>query len=927
MNQKIMNFRLQDSIARVAYAAQTSSLAHDRADLMPMVFMVLLCQNESTKEALHSAGLHGGILPSLLKNALLDLDDIREIVNEANTLTYDPQFEEEVFENPTILSWIANAAIHVMSVGRHSGVIDVYDLLVVLRTQMREGSSMARLWDAGGLTLLALRQHDAYLHGKGGVFTLAPPATTEWLADFLDETLCLDEEDDDAEASLEHDAEPEADLDVAETSEQSDDTIEQSDEKAKEEKPTDSVTPVSQKPTSHKPVVEEVSLEDLPPELQPRAENMRVMRINLDASQGDEAANAAMEAIRQLFVDQIRQVNDRLNGEEGGDGSDVMSDERTDDEATAKKQPLSREEKFLRSCTRNLSAEAEAGQIDPLIGRDDEVTRICEILCCRRKNKPLILGESGSGKTALVEGLALRIVRGEVPPALRDVRLYALNASSLVSRFKGAFAEKLSEIAAVLKKVPNAVLFIDNLHMLINGNDGNSQEEYNALGHLVSDDRLRLIATTTFRSWRQTFSKDETLTRRLQAVELKPVTKAEAERIITGLVPKFEAFHGVHYAEDVVPRAVTLADRWITDRAFPDKAIDLIDELAGAAKLQRSPDDDTVIEVSSDKLPEIVARIARIPVDQVETREDGELADLDKVVRETVYGQDEAVDAVVSAIRMSRSGLGSAERPVGSFLFTGPTGVGKTELTRQLAKGMGIPLLRFDMSEYAESHTVSRLIGSPPGYVGYGEGGLLTEQVTKHPYSVVLLDEMEKAHPSLFNLLLQVMDHGKLTDASGREADFRNAVIIMTSNVGARDIERTSIGFESGSVGDEGEALKKAFTPEFRNRLDAIVRFAPLSRDSVSRVVEKFLSELTTQLTVRNVTPTYTTTFKNWLAQHGYDPHMGARPMRRLIADKVRRPLADELLFGRLKQGGAVTFDIRPDDEGKDVVVFDVAES
>ncbi|MBS5491363.1 MAG: AAA family ATPase [Sutterella wadsworthensis] len=922
-----MNFRLQDSIARVAYAAQTSSLAHDRADLMPMVFMVLLCQNESTKEALHSAGLHGGILPSLLKNALLDLDDIREIVNEANTLTYDPQFEEEVFENPTILSWIANAAIHVMSVGRHSGVIDVYDLLVVLRTQMREGSSMARLWDAGGLTLLALRQHDAYLHGKGGVFTLAPPATTEWLADFLDETLCLDEEDDDAEASLEHDAEPEADLDVAETSEQSDDTIEQSDEKAKEEKPTDSVTPVSQKPTSHKPVVEEVSLEDLPPELQPRAENMRVMRINLDASQGDEAANAAMEAIRQLFVDQIRQVNDRLNGEEGGDGSDVMSDERTDDEATAKKQPLSREEKFLRSCTRNLSAEAEAGQIDPLIGRDDEVTRICEILCCRRKNKPLILGESGSGKTALVEGLALRIVRGEVPPALRDVRLYALNASSLVSRFKGAFAEKLSEIAAVLKKVPNAVLFIDNLHMLINGNDGNSQEEYNALGHLVSDDRLRLIATTTFRSWRQTFSKDETLTRRLQAVELKPVTKAEAERIITGLVPKFEAFHGVHYAEDVVPRAVTLADRWITDRAFPDKAIDLIDELAGAAKLQRSPDDDTVIEVSSDKLPELVARIARIPVDQVETREDGELADLDKVVRETVYGQDEAVDAVVSAIRMSRSGLGSAERPVGSFLFTGPTGVGKTELTRQLAKGMGIPLLRFDMSEYAESHTVSRLIGSPPGYVGYGEGGLLTEQVTKHPYSVVLLDEMEKAHPSLFNLLLQVMDHGKLTDASGREADFRNAVIIMTSNVGARDIERTSIGFESGSVGDEGEALKKAFTPEFRNRLDAIVRFAPLSRDSVSRVVDKFLSELTTQLTVRNVTPTYTTTFKNWLAQHGYDPHMGARPMRRLIADKVRRPLADELLFGRLKQGGAVTFDIRPDDEGKDVVVFDVAES
>lgn len=562
-----------------------------------------------------------------------------------------------------------------------------------------------------------------------------------------------------------------------------------------------------------------------------------------------------------------------------------------------------------------------------MIGRDDEVTRICEILCCRRKNKPLILGESGSGKTALVEGLALRIVRGEVPPALREVRLYALNASSLISRYKGAFAEKLNEIATVLKKIPNAVLFIDNLHMLISGTDGNSQEEYNALGQLVSDDRLRLIATTTFRAWRQTFSKDETMTRRLQAVELKPVTKTEAERIITGLVPKFEAFHGVRYAEDVVPRAVALADRWITDRTFPDKAIDLIDELAGAAKLQRAPEDETVIEVTSDKLPELVARIARIPVDQVETREDGELADLDKTVRQTVYGQDEAVDAVVSAIRMSRSGLGSAERPVGSFLFTGPTGVGKTELARQLAKGMGIPLLRFDMSEYAESHTVSRLIGSPPGYVGYGEGGLLTEQVTKHPYSVVLLDEMEKAHPSLFNLLLQVMDHGKLTDASGREADFRNTVIIMTSNVGARDIERTSIGFEGGSVGDEGEALKKAFTPEFRNRLDAIVRFAPLSRESVSRVVDKFLAELTTQLATRDVTPTYTPVFKEWLAQHGYDPHMGARPMRRLIADKVRRPLADELLFGRLMQGGVVTFDICKDAEGKDAVVFDVAES
>ena len=888
-----MKYRLQDTIAQIAFAAQTASLAREQDEHMPMVFTILLCQHESTKKVLHNAGLSGEMLSKLYDNALLDLDDIRDLVNEANALTYDPRFEEEDFDDSTILSWIANAAIHAMSVGRRSGVVDVYDLMVVLRTQLREGSPTAKLWDAAGLTLLALRQHDAQLHGSGGIFTLAPPETTEWLADFLDETLSIDEEDEDSESLEDADAQQ-----------------------------------ASQADSDKRPFIEEVSMEDLPPELQDATEKMHVMRINLDTSKGDDVADAAIDAIRQLLINRLNEINDQIDddNDDKDDKPTGDSEDRANDKAP-KKPALSREEKFLRSCTRNLSAEAEEGQIDPLIGRDDEVTRICEILCCRRKNKPLILGESGSGKTALVEGLALRIVRGEVPPALRDVRLYALSASSLISRYKGAFAEKLNEIATVLKKIPNAVLFIDNLHMLISGTDGNSQEEYNALGQLVSDDRLRLIATTTFRAWRQTFSKDETMTRRLQAVELKPVTKTEAERIITGLVPKFEAFHGVRYAEDVVPRAVALADRWITDRTFPDKAIDLIDELAGAAKLQRAPEDETVIEVTSDKLPELVARIARIPVDQVETREDGELADLDKTVRQTVYGQDEAVDAVVSAIRMSRSGLGSAERPVGSFLFTGPTGVGKTELARQLAKGMGIPLLRFDMSEYAESHTVSRLIGSPPGYVGYGEGGLLTEQVTKHPYSVVLLDEMEKAHPSLFNLLLQVMDHGKLTDASGREADFRNTVIIMTSNVGARDIERTSIGFEGGSVGDEGEALKKAFTPEFRNRLDAIVRFAPLSRESVSRVVDKFLAELTTQLAARDVTPTYTPAFKEWLAQHGYDPHMGARPMRRLIADKVRRPLADELLFGRLMKGGVVTFDIRKDAEGKDAVVFDVVES
>ena len=572
--------------------------------------------------------------------------------------------------------------------------------------------------------------------------------------------------------------------------------------------------------------------------------------------------------------------------------------------------------------TTNLTAEAKSGHLDPLIGREKELEQLFFIMSCRRKNKPLILGEPGIGKTALVEGLAQRIVEGKTPQFLHDYRILSLHTESMASRYKGAFAEKLARVVRFLQEASRVILFVDNAHTLIDSPEDSSKEQMNAIENMVSQSGLPIILSSTFDAWRTAFRKNAVVNQRLSTVELSPLTQEESVKVLKGLVPQYEAFHKVRYAEGVVEDIVKLSDRFIVDRVLPEKAVDVLDQLAARARLnyeKAHPEEDLstlTLEVDASLIPEVIATIVRLPADQVKADDKSSVRDLEKIIKEKVYGQDEAVGAIVSAIKVARSGLNQMERPMGSFLFTGPTGVGKTEAARQLAKALNVPLLRFDMSEYAESHTISRFIGSPAGYVGYGDGGLLTERVNKHPYSVVLLDEIEKAHPVLFNLLLQVMDHGKLTDASGREADFRNVVLIMTSNVGAREGERQSIGFGGASnMGDITQALKQVFTPEFRNRFDAIIRFLPLNTESLYRVVDKFLGELSARLTERGVSATFSDRLKAYLVKHGYVPAMGARPMRRLIDDKLRRPLADELLFGALVNGGCVTVDLNDADE------------
>jgi ATP-dependent Clp protease ATP-binding subunit ClpA len=578
----------------------------------------------------------------------------------------------------------------------------------------------------------------------------------------------------------------------------------------------------------------------------------------------------------------------------------------------------------LDNYTQNLNALALAGKIDPLIGRDRELERVIQTLCRRRKNNPLLVGEAGVGKTAIAEGLARRIVEANVPELLAKCTVYALDMGALLAgtKYRGDFEQRLKAVLKQLVDNPNAILFIDEIHTVIGAGaaSGGTLDASNLLKPVLSTGQLKCIGATTYNEYRGVFEKDHALSRRFQKIDVVEPSVDETVEILKGLKTRFEAHHSVKYTANALTTAAELSARFINDRHLPDKAIDVIDEAGAAQRIAPKGKQKRVIGKS--EIEEIIAKIARIPPRSVSSDDRSALANLERDLKAVVFGQDQALDALAAAIKMARSGLGNPQKPIGNFLFSGPTGVGKTEAARQLAYCMGIELIRFDMSEYMERHAVSRLIGAPPGYVGFDQGGLLTEAITKKPYSVLLLDEIEKAHPDIFNILLQVMDHGTLTDNNGRKADFRNVVIIMTTNAGAESLARTSMGFTATKqAGDEMEAIKRMFTPEFRNRLDAIISFRALDHDVILRVVDKFLMQLEEQLQEKKVEPHFTQKLKEHLAKKGFDPLMGARPMARLIQDTIRRALADELLFGKLAHGGKVTVDV--DDADKIVLQFE----
>ncbi len=562
----------------------------------------------------------------------------------------------------------------------------------------------------------------------------------------------------------------------------------------------------------------------------------------------------------------------------------------------------------------DLNQLARDGKIDPLVGRADEVERTIQVLCRRRKNNPLYVGEAGVGKTALAEGLAKRIVEGDVPEVLADATIYALDLGALVAgtKYRGDFEKRLKAVLAQLKKHPGAILFIDEIHTIIGAGSasGGTMDASNLIKPMLASGELRCIGSTTFQEYRGIFEKDRALARRFQKIDIVEPTVGETIEILQGLKPKYEQHHGVSYADDAIKAAVDLSVKHIGDRLLPDKAIDVIDEAGARQRLL--PEDVRKQIIDVEEIETIVAKMARIPAKQVSASDKDVLQHLERNLKMVIFGQDPAIETLSSAIKLARSGLGNPDKPIGSFLFAGPTGVGKTEVTKQLALQLGIELVRFDMSEYMEPHSVSRLIGAPPGYVGFDQGGLLTEKIVKTPHCVLLLDEVEKAHPDIFNILLQVMDRGILTDTNGREANFKNVVLVMTTNAGAAQASRRSIGFtKQDHSTDAMEVIRRAFSPEFRNRLDAVVQFQALGMEHILRVVDKFLIELETQLHEKNVSLTATPSARDWLAQHGFDPLMGARPMARLIQDKVKRPLADELLFGKLVGGGKVSIDVR----------------
>lgn len=580
----------------------------------------------------------------------------------------------------------------------------------------------------------------------------------------------------------------------------------------------------------------------------------------------------------------------------------------------------------LENYTLNLNVQVAAGKIDPLIGRGPELERVVQTLCRRRKNNPLLVGEAGVGKTAIAEGLARRIVEGDIPEVLANATVYSLDMGALLAgtKYRGDFEQRLKAVMKQLAEKPDAILFIDEIHTLIGAGSasGGTLDASNLLKPALSNGSLKCIGATTYQEYRGIFEKDHALSRRFQKVDVTEPSVAETIEILKGLKSRFEEHHHVKYSASALTTAAELSAKYINDRHLPDKAIDVIDEAGAAQRILPKSKQKKVIGIK--EIEDIIAKIARIPPKNITADDRSALKTLERDLKAVVFGQDKAIEALTSAVKMARSGLGGNNKPVGSFLFSGPTGVGKTEVAKQLAYIMGIELIRFDMSEYMERHAVSRLIGAPPGYVGFEQGGLMTEAVTKHPYCVLLLDEIEKAHPDIFNILLQVMDHGTLTDNNGRKADFRNVTIIMTTNAGAESLSKSSMGFTtSKQVGDEQADIKRLFSPEFRNRLDATVSFAPLSQEIIIRVVDKFLIQLEDQLHDKKVEVTFSDALKAFLGKKGFDPQMGARPMARLIQDTIRKALADELLFGKLANGGSVHVDIDSKDEVKLVFADD----
>src|SRR5580700_673036 len=624
-----------------------------------------------------------------------------------------------------------------------------------------------------------------------------------------------------------------------------------------------------------------------------------------------DVINFVSHGVSKVGADDDRQVRGANEGQAESEDDHEEGEGDEDEEGTPKLSPA----RALKRYAINLAERAAKGKIDPLIGRKNEIERAVHILLRRRKNNPVFVGEAGVGKTALAEGLALAIHESRVPEALKGVEIFALDMGALLAgtRFRGDFEQRLKAVIKAATGNPHIVLFIDEIHTIVGAGSasGSTMDASNLLKPALASGELRCIGSTTFQEYKRSFDRDKALARRFQRIDVGEPTRDEAVQILNGLKSYYEKHHNVRYTSAAIRASVELSARYINDRYLPDKAIDVMDE-AGVAGHLRAKNSEMVTVGARDS-ERTVARMAKIPERTVSSTDRARLQDLDTELKEVVYGQDTAIDAVCRAIKLARSGLAHPDRPVGAFLFAGPTGVGKTEVARQLANVMGVEFIRFDMSEYMERHTVSRLIGAPPGYVGFDQGGLLTDAINKTPHCVLLLDEIEKAHPDLFNILLQVMDHATLTDNNGRKADFRNVVLVMTTNAGAQELARSMIGFHGGTSGSPKNIIERMFSPEFRNRLSAIIDFAPLSPVVVERVVEKFIGELSDRLKAQKVKLEVTEKARKWLAEHGYDPKFGARPLGRLIENEIARALADELLFGRLKKGGTATVDLEDD--------------